>query len=98
MGGEREVALACLLVARLASGTLSPLSLSAEVRSARASAARAWLASLAVPASIRSPCVKLAEASGGGAAGASLAVLVTGVTAVTARMLDSAALLELESL
>ena len=95
MGGEREVALACLVVARLASGTLGSSALSSEVRAARAAAAKVWFSSLALPAAVRGPCLKVAEASAG--SGASMSGLVAGVTAVTARMLDSSALLELES-
>src|SRR5688500_148699 len=40
MGGEREVALACLVVARLAAGASA---LTSEVRGARAAAAKVWL-------------------------------------------------------
>ena len=87
------MALACLVVARLAAGAAA---LTSEVRGARAAAAKVWLSSLALPPAIRAPCLKVAEASAGGG-GASLATLLAGVTAVTARMLDSSALLELES-
>ncbi|HVF38727.1 MAG TPA: hypothetical protein VM939_02430 [Gemmatimonadaceae bacterium] len=56
LGGDREVALACFVSARLASGLLPPLSLMTLEASARAAGARQWLASLTLPAPVRS-CV-----------------------------------------
>src|SRR5688500_19769849 len=46
LGGEREVALACWLAARLALGLLPPEAVPAPLREVRAAAARGWLANL----------------------------------------------------
>lgn len=64
LGGAREVALACFVTARLAAGVLPPRELSAEVRRTRAASARSWLAALSLPAALRVPFARLADASG----------------------------------
>ncbi len=53
IGGDREVALACFVAARLIAGMLPPLSISSVDSAARAAATRQWLASLSVPAPTR---------------------------------------------
>ena len=63
LGGEREVALATLLAARLAVGALPPQPLPQGVRLTRASGARAWFASLALPAALRQPLARLVDAT-----------------------------------
>lgn len=63
LGGDREVALATLLAARLAVGALPPQPLPQGVRLTRASGARAWLASLALPPSLRVPLARLVDAT-----------------------------------
>ena len=73
LGGGREIALASLTVARLASAMLEPDPLAPADRVSRASAARVWLASLALPATMRAPFVRCFESTAGiplGAAGA----------------------------
>jgi hypothetical protein len=65
LGGEREVALAALMVARLARDAVGENELPIALRAERAAAARAWLASLALPARARSPLTRLLEASAG---------------------------------
>lgn len=93
LGGERETALACFMLARLCAVLLAPGTLSPSVRGARAAAARSWLASLALPAALRANCVKLAEAS---ATDASTALQsLNEVIAVTAPTLDQSAHSEL---
>lgn len=62
LGGEREVALAALLAARLAVGALPP-QLPQGVRITRATGARAWFASLALPASLRQALARLVDAT-----------------------------------
>jgi hypothetical protein len=62
LGGEREVALATLLAARLVAGTLPP-ALPQSVRIARANGARAWFAALALPTSLRQPLIRLLDAT-----------------------------------
>jgi hypothetical protein len=62
LGRGREVALACLMAARLsAPGPGAPLPTS--VRAGRAAGASRWFASLALPTALRAPLVRLATAS-----------------------------------
>jgi hypothetical protein len=63
LGGEREVALASLLAARLVVGALPPSPLPQGVRIARAGGARAWFASLALPTVLRQSLARLADAT-----------------------------------
>ena len=67
LGGEREVALGALMVARLARDAIGENELPIALRKERAAAARTWLASLALPARARSPLTRLLEASAGDA-------------------------------
>ncbi|MEP6763918.1 MAG: hypothetical protein ABJB66_06390 [Gemmatimonadaceae bacterium] len=73
LGGGREIALASLTVARLAVSMLDPEPLAQADRVSRASAARVWLASLALPTTMRAPFTRCFENTAGtplGAAGA----------------------------
>jgi hypothetical protein len=97
LGGAREAGLACYVGARLAAGLLSPFELTPEERVARAAAARVWLASLALPASIRVPLVKLFDATRAAPRAQAGAALVT-VADAAASYLDGPALAELRSL
>jgi hypothetical protein len=63
LGREREIAMACLLAARLIAGTLPPLSFGADVRRSRAAGARAWLASHQMSARLRAAFERLFEAT-----------------------------------
>ena len=63
LGGEREVALAALLAARLVVGALPPIPLPQTVRIARANGARAWFAALALPAALRQSLTRLVDAT-----------------------------------
>jgi len=63
LGGEREVALATLLAARLVVGALPPSPLPQNVRITRANGARAWFAALAVPPSFRQSLTRLVDAT-----------------------------------
>ncbi|HJU65453.1 MAG TPA: hypothetical protein VJ596_07235 [Gemmatimonadaceae bacterium] len=63
LGGAREVALACLMAARMVIATLPPYPLPAAARAARASAFRVWLASLALPAGLRAALTRVADAT-----------------------------------
>ena len=65
LGGGREVALASLLVARLASALRAPDVIAVEDRKARAGAARVWLASVALPSNTRTPFARAIDATGG---------------------------------
>jgi hypothetical protein len=96
LGGQREVALAVYLAARLAHDVLPQRGLSLAIRSGRMTAAKAWLSNLALPAPIRPAIVRLVEAST--AAPSSAADAVRNVIAVTANFLDQNARLELDRL
>lgn len=63
LGGGREVALAALLTARLAQSVAADGALSPADRAARASGAKVWLASLALPATTRVPFVRCVDAT-----------------------------------
>jgi hypothetical protein len=96
LGGGREVALAALMVARLAQGVAPGQSLAAIDRVARASAAKVWLASLALPSATRQPFARCVDATSGSplqAAGA-----LRSLVSATGAHLDSAAIQELERL
>ena len=97
LGGAREAGLACYVGARLAAGLLPPIQLSDEERVSRAAAARVWLASLALPAAIRAPLVKLIDATRGAPLAQTGAALVT-VADAAASYLDGPALAELRAL
>jgi hypothetical protein len=63
LGGDREVALATLLAARLVVGALPAQPLPQGVRMTRAVGARTWLASLALPAALRQLLARLVDAT-----------------------------------
>jgi hypothetical protein len=96
IGGQREVALATYMAARLAHDLLPGRELEPAVREERAGAAKNWLSTVTLPPQIRPALVRLVEASNGG--GAPTAAAVRGVIAVTASHLDKAALSELDQL
>ncbi|MFN2601682.1 MAG: hypothetical protein ABR582_02870 [Gemmatimonadaceae bacterium] len=62
LGGDREVALACLVVARLACGMLPPNDIQPADAKSRSAAAKQWLSSLSLPSSIRIPLTHVADA------------------------------------
>ena len=97
LGGARETALASYVVARLALGLLPGAPLALEDRVVRAAAARTWLASLALPAPLRAPLVKVIESTRHDSRPAVAAALVT-VADVAASYLDGPALAELRGL
>jgi hypothetical protein len=96
LGGGREVALAVLSIARLASGLLPPDSFGAEDRQNRAAAARVWLASLALPAALRVPLARAIDASGLGTVPMAAALRL--VSSAAGGYLDAAASLEVDRL
>ena len=97
LGGGRETALAAYVVARLALGVLPDTLLRREDRVVRATAARTWLASLALPAPLRAPFAKVIDSTRHDSAPAVAAALVT-VADVAASYLDAPALAELRGL
>ena len=91
LGGDREVALACLVVARLASGLLAPFDIqAADVRS-RSAAAKHWLSSLALPSSIRIPLTHVADAVATGNPSTTRAALERMLVAVSRNIDESSA-------
>jgi hypothetical protein len=62
LGGDREVALACFVSARLVVGMLPPLSIAPADSAIRAAAAKQWLASLMVPTSTRAAATATMDA------------------------------------
>ncbi|HEX4684361.1 MAG TPA: hypothetical protein VH277_16705 [Gemmatimonadaceae bacterium] len=96
LGGNREVALAVYLAARLAHDALPERCLNPAVRAARTAGAKTWLSNLTLPASVRPALTRLLEASAvsGEAAGQAL----RSVSIVTANFLDQNARLELDRL
>ena len=97
LGGARETTLASYVVARLAVGLLPGTMLPLEDRGVRASAARTWLASLALPVPVRAPLVKVIESTRHDSRSAVAAALVT-VADVAASYLDGPAIAELRAL
>jgi hypothetical protein len=62
LGGDREIALACFAVARLAAGMLPPYMLAPGDVATRIANTRQWLSSLSLPATARSTCVAVTDA------------------------------------
>jgi hypothetical protein len=63
LGGARELLVGALLMARLADACTGPHPLTTPQRRARANAARAWLASLTLPAIVRAVFSRVMEAT-----------------------------------
>jgi hypothetical protein len=66
MGGEREVALACLVAGRLAATMLEPFDLTPADAKARSMSAKQWLASLSLPAAFRTALAEVPDAVASG--------------------------------
>jgi hypothetical protein len=98
IGGAREVALACFVAARLVADCCDPaLHLEEEARAARCAAAKAWLGTMAIPAPVRAPVARCAEASAHESSG-EMAALITALATAADGFLDPAARGELEAL
>jgi hypothetical protein len=96
IGGQREVALATFMAARLADDLLPGHELEPAVREERAGAAKHWLASVALPAHVKPAILRLVEASNVDRAAAAAALRA--VMTVTASQLDKGARSELDQL
>jgi hypothetical protein len=95
LGGPREVALGCFLVGRIVRDCiLSHQGFSLEQVEHRAAAAKHWLGSVAIQASVRIALGRLIDACAAHDASAVRSAL-DGVIAVTANTLDQGARLEL---
>lgn len=97
IGGAREVALACFVVARLAVECIGASDADADVRSNRGAGAKAWLGTLALPAVVRTPAAACVERSVGGARPA-LARELTTLSQAAAAYLDGPSRAELDAL
>lgn len=97
IGGEREVAMAAFVAARLAGSAIGARSLSEELRKTRAAGARQWMGALTLPAATRNAVVQLADASTNGDR-EGLAVCVDRLAAIVAAVLDGASRTELRQL
>ena len=96
LGGPRETTLGVYLAVRLADDAAASPALPAALRAQRAAAARAWVASLAITATVRRALIRLLDATEVEAGPVEAAL--GAVTSVTAESLPPAALLELEQL
>lgn len=97
LGGDREVAMACLVGARMASAMLAPYSIPLMDSRSRSAAVKQWLASLSLPPAIRSALGHLADTVSSGdrkAAGEALLKL----TGAAAHQIDEASASELRTL
>lgn len=98
MGGPRETALSCLLIARLVADAIDPaLGLAPDQRRARAQAARHWLGAAALTPPARAALMRLSDAAAAERLDG-MAVALDSVMTVTANALDPAARLELSRL
>ena len=95
-GGGREVALAALTCARLASGATGGDAFASPDRAARANAAKVWLASVALPAPIRVPFARCIDATPGSAS--AIAASLRALVAAATTYLDGSSIEELERL
>lgn len=96
LGGGREVALASLLIARLASALRAQGVIAVEDRKTRAGAARVWLASVALPSNTRIPFARAIDATGGTAL--QTAGAIRSLMAAAGGHLDDGAVGELDKL
>lgn len=94
LGRGREVALACLMAARL-STPVAGTPLPAPLRAARATGASRWFASLALPSPLRAPLTRVAAASARESA-SELAEALTALIAAARKHLDEPSLAELD--
>jgi hypothetical protein len=98
IGGAREVALACFVAARLVSDCCDPsLAMDEPTRAARCAGAKAWLGTVAIPAPVRTPVSRCAEASAVGEP-AAMARLISNLATAAAAFLDAASRAELDAL
>lgn len=96
LGGGREVALAALLTARLSQGVAIGELLPPAERASRASGAKVWLASLALPATTRVPFARCVESTTGSPL--QVAGALRGLVAAAGAHLDGPSVQELEKL
>jgi hypothetical protein len=96
LGGEREVAMAVLMVARLSCDALRGKAAHGTQRAERAAAAKGWLASIAVPARARPALTRALDATAGDRA--AMVAAIDELAKVAAAWLDEASVAELRGL
>jgi hypothetical protein len=96
LGGEREVAMAVLMVARLACDTLTGRAAQGRQREERAAAAKTWLASIAVPARARPVLGRALDATAQD--GAAISVAIEELAKVASAWLDDPSVAELRAI
>jgi hypothetical protein len=97
LGGDREVAMACLVAGRLAAGMLAPFDFPVSGAKARSAAARQWLSALSLPPAIRTPLGQVADAAASGSPASAAAAIERVLVAVTGSI-DEASAAELRAL
>ncbi|HUQ19580.1 MAG TPA: hypothetical protein VM099_08200 [Gemmatimonadaceae bacterium] len=97
IGGDREIAMACLVAGRLAATMLPPFHISQSDAKTRSAAAKQWMASLSLPAPVRTPLTEVADAVSTGNSAAVGSAIEKLLTAVTGKI-DEASAAELRSL
>ena len=97
IGGAREVALSCFVVARLAAERVRPDDVEQPLRAARSLAAKAWLGTLALPNPVRGATARCAELCVDGDR-AALSREVQGLVLAASSFLDGHSRAELDSL
>jgi hypothetical protein len=97
LGGDREVAIACFVVARLAGALLPPHALPTELRDKRAAACRTWLASQAIPAAIRADLMAAVDSTAS-AERSAISSALRALRGHASKHLDGASSQELDSL
>lgn len=97
IGGAREVALACFVIARLAAECVGATDEGADARANRGAGAKAWLGTLALPTVVRTPAGSCVELTVAGATPA-LARDIATLARAAAAYLDVASRAELDAL
>jgi hypothetical protein len=97
LGGGREVALACFAIARLGAAMLPPVMLAAGDSATRATSARNWLASLALPQQARAAAAAAIDAIASGSR-RSAAECILALAAAADQQLDNVSSAEMHRL
>jgi len=97
LGGDREIALACFAVARLAAGMLPPFLLAAADGAARVANTKQWISSITLSPGIRGASTGVADAVAGGDR-RSVVQAVSMLVEACVRNLDQASIAELHEL
>src|SRR5688500_8190503 len=96
LGGEREVAMAALMVARLSCDALGLRAAEVKQREERATAAKTWLASIAVPARARPALSRALDATARD--GAAVAAAIDELVKIAGAWLDEPSVAELRAI